>query len=70
MRPLLTLIFLICAVFAQAQDNLIYPDALEFKGKVKEVNMHDGGYHIHIRYDYERKQRTIQLYHLSGKKKN
>jgi hypothetical protein len=68
MRPLLTLIFLTCTVFAQAQENLIYPDALEFKGKVKEVNMHDGGYYIHIRYDYERKQRTIQLYHLSGKK--
>ncbi len=71
MRPLLTLIFLICAVFAQAQGNLIYPDVLELKGKVKEVTIHSGDSisKVYIEYDYKRNVRVIQTYILFGRKK-
>jgi hypothetical protein len=71
MRPLLTLIFLTCTVFAQAQDNLIYPDLLELKGKVKEVTIHSGDSisKVYIEYDYKRNVRVIQTYILFGRKK-
>ncbi len=71
MRLLVILIFLINTVFAQAQDNLIYPDVLELKGKVKDVTIHSGDSisKVYIEYDYKRNVRVIQMYILFGRKK-
>lgn len=71
MRLLLILIFLINTVFAQAQDNLIYPDVLELKGRVKEVTIHSGDSisKVYLKYDYKRNARLIQTYILFGRKK-
>lgn len=67
-------LFLVFSLFvftiaSKAQSELLYPEILAFKGKVKSVDMYNPVLNyksVTINYDYEKQERTIRIFFIGA----